>query len=145
MAQHPEPPDARGRAYRGPGITVYYDIARCVHFAECVRGLPPVFDVEKRPWIQPANALADEVAEVVRRCPSGALHYELDDGPPEPVTRPTQVRAAPDGPLTLRGELSIQTPAGELRDVRAALCRCGLTGNQPFCDHECERTGWTSG
>src|SRR5918994_1557149 len=68
---------SHARAYTAPGVTVYYDRGRCLHFAECVRGLPQVFDVEKRPWIQPENASVEEVAEVVRRCPSGALHYRL--------------------------------------------------------------------
>lgn len=38
----------QGRAYTGERVTVYYDARRCLHFAECVRGLPEVFDVEKR-------------------------------------------------------------------------------------------------
>jgi uncharacterized Fe-S cluster protein YjdI len=59
---------SQARAYTAPGVTVFYDRGRCLHFAECVRGLPQVFDVAKRPWIQPQNASADEVAEVVRRC-----------------------------------------------------------------------------
>ena len=39
---------SNARAYTAPGVTVFYDTGRCVHFAECVRGLPQVFDVEKR-------------------------------------------------------------------------------------------------
>jgi uncharacterized Fe-S cluster protein YjdI/CDGSH-type Zn-finger protein len=136
--------DQRGRAYTAPGITVFFDARRCLHFAECVRGLSTVFDVEKRPWIQPDQARPEQVADVVRRCPSGALHYELHGGQPEVAQSPTRVRAAADGPLVLRGDLRIQTPDGELTELRAALCRCGRTGNQPFCDHECERTGWSS-
>jgi uncharacterized Fe-S cluster protein YjdI len=62
------------RPYTTPGVRVFYDRGRCLHFAECVRGLPEVFDVKKRPWIQPQNASTEQVAEVVRRCPSGALH-----------------------------------------------------------------------
>jgi len=139
-----ESTDPRGRAYRGPGITVYYDIRRCTHFAECVRGLPAVFDVNSRPWVQPANAPAELVAEVVRRCPSGALHYELDDGPAEAPVHPTRVESVPDGPLSVRGDLSVETQAGDLREVRVGLCRCGRTENQPFCDQACERTGWSS-
>ena len=144
MADQGEPSQSSVHAYRGDGVTVFYDIRRCTHFAECVRGLPAVFDVKQRPWVQPGNAPADRVAEVVRRCPTGALHYELDDGPPEAPDRPTRIRAVPDGPVTLRGQLSIETPDGELRDVRAALCRCGLTENQPFCDQQCKRAGWKS-
>src|SRR5882757_1492862 len=136
--------ETRGRAYAGQRVTVYYDARRCLHFAECIRGLPAVFDVRERPWIQPDNAEAEAVAEVIRRCPSGALHYELAEGSPEQPEHPTTVHAVEDGPLVLRGELVIDTPDGELVDVRAALCRCGLTQNQPFCDHECQRADWKS-
>ena len=133
--------DPRGRTYRGKNVTVYYDARRCLHFAECVRGLHGVFDTRARPWIQPDNADAELVAEVVRRCPTGALHYELTDGPDEQPDRPTRVDTVDGGPLLLRGEVLLQTPAGELHDVRAALCRCGLTENEPFCDHACQRDG----
>ena len=139
-----QPSDPRGRPYRGEQITVYYDARRCLHFAECVRGLHDVFDTRAKPWIQPDNAAAEYVAEIVRRCPTGALHYELADGAAEQPDRPTRVDAVNGGPLLLRGEVLLQTPAGELPDVRAALCRCGLTDNDPFCDHACRRNGWRS-
>jgi uncharacterized Fe-S cluster protein YjdI len=132
------------RAYSAPGATVYYDRGRCLHFAECVRGLPEVFDVKKRPWIQPENASAERVAEVVRRCPSGALHYRLEDGPPEESEQPTLVEFVANGPINLRGDLRIDVPAGRMREVRASLCRCGLSENEPFCDKTCSRTGWIS-
>lgn len=103
-----------------------------------------MFDPQRRPWIEAGNAPAEAVAEVIRRCPSGALHYELTEGAVEQPDRPTSVRSVTDGPLWVRGELVIDTPDGELSEVRAALCRCGRTQSQPFCDHECERTGWKS-
>jgi uncharacterized Fe-S cluster protein YjdI/CDGSH-type Zn-finger protein len=131
------------RAYTGPDVTVFYDRGRCLHFAECVRGLPEVFDVDKRPWIQPQNDSAEQVAEVVRRCPSGALLYRLQ-GPREDPERPTRVAFVANGPMNLRGDLSIDVPAGRMREVRASLCRCGHTENEPFCDKACSRTGWTS-
>jgi uncharacterized Fe-S cluster protein YjdI len=134
----------QGRAYKGGRVTVYYDARRCLHFAECIRGLPDVFDVKARPWVQPDNAEPEVVAEVVRRCPSGALHYQLEQGRPEQAERPTRLHPVKDGPLTVSGELVIDTSEGELGEVRAALCRCGRTQNQPFCDHECKRTGWKS-
>ena len=134
---------SQAKAYGAPGVTVYYDRGRCLHFAECVRGLPQVFDVGKRPWIQPENASAERVAEVVRRCPSGALHYRLEDGLPEQPERPSQVEFVADGPINLRGDLSIEVPGeGRIREVRASLYRCGLTENEPFCDKACSRTGW---
>jgi uncharacterized Fe-S cluster protein YjdI len=52
-----------------PEVTVYYDRSRCRHYAECVRGLPQVFDPARRPWIRAGLADAATMAEVVRRCP----------------------------------------------------------------------------
>jgi uncharacterized Fe-S cluster protein YjdI len=63
--------------YRGPIVDVSFDGAVCQHAAECVRGMPSVFDTSLRPWINPAvadtTALADQLRNVVARCPSGAL------------------------------------------------------------------------
>ncbi|HWE87871.1 MAG TPA: (4Fe-4S)-binding protein [Pseudonocardiaceae bacterium] len=135
MVDSPPP----GKAYRSADITVYFDASRCRHFAECVRGLPGVFDTAARPWIQPDNAATDEVAEVVRRCPTGALHYQLADAPGEQGDPVTVITALPGGPLLLRGNLSIVTQPGEagLAETRMAACSCGRTANQPFCDGAC--------
>jgi uncharacterized Fe-S cluster protein YjdI len=34
------------KAYRSEKITVSFDLQRSIHSAECVRGLPEVFDTE---------------------------------------------------------------------------------------------------
>jgi uncharacterized Fe-S cluster protein YjdI len=127
----------RGKPYRGQDITVSFEGARCLHAAECVHGLPEVFDTERRPWITPDAAAADRMAEVIRRCPSGALQYELADGPPELPDRPTTVERTADGRLVLRGDLRIRVPDGgaDQQETRATLCGCGLSARQPFCDH----------
>lgn len=123
--------------YAGEDIEVSYDVKRCIHARECVRGLPDVFDPDRRPWIEPDNADADELASVVVECPTGALHFErTDDGAEEPVPEENTVAVAPDGPLYLRGDVELATPDGEvsLADTRVALCRCGASGNKPLCD-----------
>ncbi|MGV8909013.1 MAG: (4Fe-4S)-binding protein [Propionicimonas sp.] len=65
------------KEYRGPIIDVSFDPEVCRHAAECVRGMPEVFDTSKRPWINPTRAdtpaLAEHLRQVVGRCPSGAL------------------------------------------------------------------------
>jgi uncharacterized Fe-S cluster protein YjdI/CDGSH-type Zn-finger protein len=134
------------RAYAGTGITVRYDRTRCRHVAECVRGLPLVFDPERRPWIVVDNEPdALLVAEVVRRCPTGALHYDLEGGPAERPDLVTTVTAVPDGPLLVRGDLRLDLgDAGRIAETRAALCRCGYSANKPFCDGSHERIGWRS-
>lgn len=135
---------AQGRAYTAPGVTVYYDARRCLHVANCVRGLPDVFDTAQRPWIQPANAGAQAVAAVVRTCPTGALHYVLDSQEAEMPQVPTTIKPSKDGPLMVAGNLVIDTPTGEKKEVRAALCRCGQSGNKPYCDGTHGKVGWTS-
>jgi uncharacterized Fe-S cluster protein YjdI len=56
---------------------VTFDPDVCIHAAECIRGLPAVFDVRLKRWIRPENAPAEQVEEQVRRCPSGALQFRL--------------------------------------------------------------------
>lgn len=124
------------KRYAGNGIEVEYDVARCIHAAECVHGLPEVFDPNARPWIQPDQAPADAVAEAVRGCPTGALRYRRTDGaederPPADNT----LRIAPDGPLYLAGRLRLELADGEVvEETRVALCRCGHSSIKPFCD-----------
>lgn len=68
------------RNYSGPIVDVSFDTDLCQHAAECVRGMPAVFDTSRRPWIDPGQAgtaeLAARLREVVGRCPSGALLVE---------------------------------------------------------------------
>lgn len=138
---HPTNADlAQGKAYTAPGITVYYDARRCLHVANCVRGLPDVFKPKDRPWIQPENAEAGTVAAVVRTCPTGALHYVLESQEAEMPQEPTNITPSPDGPLLISGNLVI----GDRRETRAALCRCGASSNKPFCDGTHKKNGWKS-
>jgi uncharacterized Fe-S cluster protein YjdI len=118
------------KRYEGKRIEVTYDTARCLHAAECVRGAPAVFDTTKRPWIAPDAADAEAIATVIRRCPTGALHYALREGEPEKPSVPTRVRFPRDGPLLLEGDLELDGK----KETRAAICRCGRSSNQPYCD-----------
>ncbi len=65
------------KTYTGPLVDVSFDGAVCAHAAECIRGMPAVFDTGARPWINPSNAdmpaSADLLRAVVSKCPSGAL------------------------------------------------------------------------
>ncbi|MFJ8511817.1 (4Fe-4S)-binding protein [Lysinibacillus xylanilyticus] len=65
------------KEYKGEKITVYFDGEICEHAAECVKGLPEVFNVKARPWISLDNADAKKVIEVIDRCPSRALTYKI--------------------------------------------------------------------
>ena len=136
-------PSTRKR-YRGEAVEVSFDPVRCRHAAECVRGLPAVFDTNRRPWILPDGADPDEVVRVVARCPTGALraHPAAPTASEQPVT-PTEVTARPGGPVVVRGDLHVTRPGGvDERETRAALCSCGSTANAPYCDGSGSCADW---
>ena len=62
------------REYVGQdGVVVEWRAGLCSHSGNCVRGLPAVFDVDRRPWIVATAASAEDVVAQVAKCPSGAL------------------------------------------------------------------------
>ena len=125
------------RTYRGKGIEVSFDLGQCIHIGECLRGLPDVFALDGRPWIAPDQAPADRVADLVQRCPSGALQYRrLDGGPQEDAAEPARVTPMRNGPLLVRGRIEVRREDGSVEVMpRATLCRCGQSANKPFCDN----------
>jgi CDGSH-type Zn-finger protein/uncharacterized Fe-S cluster protein YjdI len=124
------------RRYEGHGCAVTYDAKRCIHAAECVHGLPAVFDPRAKPWIKPAASEVGALAAVIRRCPTGALKLESADGAAEPVPPTNTATVTRDGPTYLRGDLEVigADGAGAIIDTRMAVCRCGASQNKPFCD-----------
>jgi uncharacterized Fe-S cluster protein YjdI len=67
----------RLQLYETDEISVTFDPNICIHSGVCVRGLPNVFDVKRKHWIRPELATAEQVAEQIKRCPSGALQYKM--------------------------------------------------------------------
>lgn len=128
---------AQDRRYTSDDVDVTFSLKRCIHAKECVNRLSAVFDTEKRPWIQPANATADDVAEVILRCPSGALHFERKDGGvAETPTDTNTVTIWHNGPLQVQGDLTINGAQVAIEDeTRVTLCRCGASEHKPFCDN----------
>ncbi len=63
--------------YANDDIAVVWKPELCKHSARCVSGLPKVFDVNAKPWINVDGANADKIAEQVSKCPTGALSYEV--------------------------------------------------------------------
>jgi uncharacterized Fe-S cluster protein YjdI len=125
-----------GKAHRGSEITVYFDPKRCRHFAECLRGLPEVFNARQRPWIAPDAASAALVAEVIRRCPSGALHYQAPGIPGEQPDVPATIPPSSAALSSPRRFADTGTDS-RVTDTRAAR-RCTRSARQPFCDAACD-------
>jgi uncharacterized Fe-S cluster protein YjdI/CDGSH-type Zn-finger protein len=125
------------KAYRGKDIEVTFDLDLCIHIGECLRGERNVFMLNRRPWVLPDGAAADEVAQVVLRCPSGALQYWRHDGGEQEGHAGTTITPIKDGPLLVVGEIVVTHDDGTVENLpRATLCRCGLSNHKPFCDNE---------
>jgi CDGSH-type Zn-finger protein/uncharacterized Fe-S cluster protein YjdI len=138
--------DREKHRYEGQQADVVWDGRLCIHVGECGRAADELFVGGRDPWCQPDLVPVDEVIEVVSRCPTGALSVERKDGGPteEPAPERNTVHVANNGPLYLHGELEIEG-AGEDQPAlrrRAALCRCGASGNKPFCDGAHEAAGF---
>ena len=59
---------------------------------------------------------------------------------------PLQVTPAKDGPLLLKGNVTIVSGSGReaWRGSQVALCRCGCSNNKPFCDGQHKKIGFKS-
>ncbi len=133
----PDAPSPDVKEYEGANIIVRFDSKLCIKAGECGRGLPQVFRAGQKPWGDPDAATADEVVEVILRCPSGALTYErLDGGEQEAPDPETTVEVQRGGPYHVRGKVRVTDHRGNLisETTRVALCRCGQSKNKPFCD-----------
>lgn len=61
------------KEYTNGEITVIWQADKCIHCANCAKGLPQVFKPREKPWIQMENASSEQIAAQVAKCPSGAL------------------------------------------------------------------------
>jgi CDGSH-type Zn-finger protein/uncharacterized Fe-S cluster protein YjdI len=131
--------------YDGAQADVHWDGRLCIHIGECGHAKNALFVGGRQPWCQPDRVSPDEVADVVGRCPTGALTYERKDGGTAEVADTENVVCVMyNGPLYVRGDLQVDGAAEDMSGVRfrAALCRCGESKNKPFCDNSHEEAGF---
>lgn len=124
------------KRYTSENIDVIFHSDRCIHAAKCVKGLPKVFDVKKKPWVNASEAEADQIAKVIEQCPSGALEYIRKDSKKQEVLQEmTAVEIDSNGIIYLTGNLAIKKGEEMIQCTRASLCGCGNSENKPFCDN----------
>jgi CDGSH-type Zn-finger protein/uncharacterized Fe-S cluster protein YjdI len=131
--------------YQGRDADVSWDGRLCIHIGECGRAQNELFVGGRQPWCEPDRVSGDEVADVVLRCPSGALSYRRKDGGVEESPDAENVVSVMyNGPLYVRGDLEIDGASDDMPGVRfrTALCRCGQSKNKPFCDNSHEAAGF---
>jgi len=127
------------KKYSNGEVTIVWKPAMCIHSAICFKGLGEVFDPQKRPWITPEGSTTEKIVAQVKKCPSGALSYYLNrDGDEKDVVveAETIVEPTPNGPLMVYGNVVVKGKDGVLtrKNNATAFCRCGGSGNKPFCD-----------
>jgi len=67
------------KEYTNGEVTIVWQNALCIHSGNCVRGLPSVFNSKVTPWINIQGATTEEMINQVKKCPSGALSYYLNN------------------------------------------------------------------
>jgi uncharacterized Fe-S cluster protein YjdI len=82
--------------------------------------------------------------QMVERCPSGKLGYEIDGVAIEPDL-PEAISVTADGPLWVTGGIPVTMSDGRTLEVRnrVTLCRCGHSKNKPLCDGTHLEIGFT--
>ncbi len=128
--------------YSNGEVTIVWKPTNCIHSTLCWKGLKEVFNPAERPWIKPEGSSAEKIIEQVRKCPSGALSYFINNegsSNKEVVAESAEMIAieiSPDGPILIKSECKIVHSDGhtEIKKGRTALCRCGNSRNKPFCD-----------
>ncbi len=127
------------KEYSNGEVTVVWKPKVCIHSEKCFKGLPEVFDPNKKPWINAEGADTDTIKAQINKCPSGALSYYMNDNKDEvEETRKTEsiIETIENGPLMVYWNLTVKHHNGEetKKSKVTAFCICGASGNKPYCD-----------
>jgi len=136
------------RQYKNDEITVYWKPKKCVHATICYTQLIEVFNPRKRPWINMSGATNDKIIEIVNKCPTDALTFkwnkDIVDGESTEIEKkpiiaqdlPVEIQIMKDGPIVVSGHIKLTDNVGKEYKTFSitSFCRCGASGNMPFCD-----------
>lgn len=139
------PRSERARVIKGRDVVVTDDVTLCTHAGHCADRFTDVWDMI-RSTADPA--VRDRLRGMVELCPSGRLAHapSVDADEVEPAFEPA-VAVIEDGPLWVRGGIPVESADGTTYEVRnrLTLCRCGHSGNKPFCDGTHKEIGFRDG
>ena len=126
------------KKYSNGEMTIVWKPKLCIHSTKCVNGLPNVFNLNKKPWINADGATTNEMINQVKECPSGALSFFInsDKQKGEQEMSDVKINLMENGPILVNGVVEIKNSKGEVLPTEStfAMCRCGNSGNKPFCD-----------
>ncbi len=104
------------KKYTNGETTVIWNSAKCLHTGICLGGLPKVFNLRQRPWIDMTADSTSAIEQQVNRCPSGALSIEGKETQINNDTKNQKVVLTPKGPLTLFGKVELLNLQGKVVD-----------------------------
>jgi uncharacterized Fe-S cluster protein YjdI len=135
------------KKYTNGEVTIVWKPNQCIHSTICFKGLGQVFDPRRRPWITPEQATTQEIVEQIKKCPSGALSYYMNNEADErsvKVEAETIVETSLNGPLLVYGNVTVKDAGGNLTHKHnvTAFCRCGASANKPYCDGSHKKIGF---
>ncbi len=128
---------AEPERYQGKDITIIFDRYLCMGDGHCGE-LEAVFGTHDKPKYEPDAAPVERVIETIKKCPSGALSYSLNNTQQADYFNESQIVVEKDGPYHCQGGVELiddqesakLLPAGD----HFTLCRCGASKKKPFCD-----------
>jgi uncharacterized Fe-S cluster protein YjdI len=65
--------------YSNGSVTIIWKPDICIHSGICARGLSGVFDPKRKPWIDMSQSDTEAIKEQIKKCPSGALSFIIDE------------------------------------------------------------------
>ncbi len=137
--------DDRAHAYRGRDLTLHDDISLCTHAGFCGDRFETVWQMMPR---SDDPEVRDRIRHMTALCPSGRIVTEMEgaDARDEPGFEPS-IAIEANGPVWVRGGIPVVAADGTPYEVRnrQTLCRCGGSGNKPFCDGTHRTNGFRDG
>ncbi|RJY10112.1 iron-binding protein [Aurantiacibacter aquimixticola] len=144
------PYEKQAKRMEGPRYTLLDQEDLCAIARFCDTHKTVWEEVEKTDDPEHAAIFLDQISN----CVSGRL-VAIDNETGEPVhaQRGQRISVTQDpaeecsGPLYVEGGLRVVSADGEDYELRnrMALCRCGQSGNKPFCDGSHMKGGWSDG
>jgi uncharacterized Fe-S cluster protein YjdI len=129
------------KKYSNGEVTIVWEPKKCIHSTKCWKGedgLLSVFNPSEKPWIKPEGSTTDRIIKQIKNCPSGALSYYMNENQEnkEAINSEIIAEIMPNGPLLVYGNITVKDAEGNKtqKNKVTAFCRCGASGNKPYCD-----------